>query len=51
MPVTFYIDPEIENDREGRFINQITLSYTFFEQDLVDEASLMLHTSSHMKFN
>lgn len=51
MPVTFYIDPEIENDIDGKFINQITLSYTFFEQDLVDEASAMLHTQDHMKFN
>jgi len=51
MPVTFYIDPEIENDIDGKFINQITLSYTFFEQELVDEASTILHTSDNVKFN
>ncbi len=51
MPVTFYIDPEIEDDIDGKFINQITLSYTFFEQDLVDEASMMVHTSDNMNFN
>ena len=30
MPVTFFIDPEIVNDRETKYIQEITLSYTFF---------------------
>ncbi len=34
MPVTFYVDPEIVNDLDGRFVNSITLSYTFYEIDL-----------------
>ena len=37
MPVTFYVDPEIVNDRDGKFINSITLSYTFYETDLSGE--------------
>lgn len=41
MPVTFYVDPEIVNDIEGKFVHSITLSYTFYETDLpVAQASL-----------
>lgn len=31
MPVFFYIDPEFVNDPKMEFVDQITLSYTFFE--------------------
>lgn len=31
MPVSFYIDPEIENDEEVGNLKTITLSYTFFK--------------------
>jgi len=34
MPVTFYVDPEIVEDREGQYVHTITLSYTFHEIDL-----------------
>ena len=34
MPVSFYIDPEILDDKEARNLNSITLSYTFYEIDL-----------------
>jgi cytochrome c oxidase assembly protein subunit 11 len=37
MPVTFYVDPAIVNDREGRFVRQITLSYTFHTAPLPEE--------------
>ena len=30
MPVSFFVDPEIMNDRSARSITQITLSYTFY---------------------
>ena len=41
MTVTFYVDPEIIDDREAKFVNNITLSYTFHATDLpTDQASL-----------
>ncbi|MEM8553818.1 MAG: cytochrome c oxidase assembly protein [Pseudomonadota bacterium] len=41
MPVTFYVDPEIVGDREGKYVHTITLSYTFYETDLPqDQAHL-----------
>ncbi|OUS13536.1 cytochrome c oxidase assembly protein [Rhodospirillales bacterium 47_12_T64] len=33
MPVTFYVDPEIENDPNLGDVKTITLSYTFFRDD------------------
>lgn len=39
MPVTFYVDPEIVNDREGKFVHTITLSYTFYEIDLPEDVA------------
>lgn len=37
MPVSFYVDPEIVQDREGKFLSHITLSYTFYEIDLPEQ--------------
>ena len=37
MPVSFYVDPEIVEDREAKFAKQITLSYTFYEIELPSE--------------
>ena len=37
MPVTFYVDPAIKDDADGRFVPAITLSYTFYETDLPEE--------------
>lgn len=34
MPVSFYIDPDILNDRETNYLKTITLSYTFYEKDV-----------------
>ncbi|SDD31255.1 cytochrome c oxidase assembly protein [Ruegeria marina] len=34
MPVSFFVDPEIVNDRDGKYVHTITLSYTFYEIDL-----------------
>lgn len=37
MPVTFYVDPAIVDDRDGKFVHTITLSYTFHETELPEE--------------
>jgi len=37
MPVSFYVDPEIVDDRDGKFVHTITLSYTFYEIDLPED--------------
>ena len=34
MPVSFFVDPEIVNDPDGKYVHTITLSYTFYEIDL-----------------
>lgn len=41
MPVSFYVDPEIVNDRDAKFTNSITLSYTFYEIDLPEEQAAL----------
>ena len=44
MPVSFYVDPEIMNDREAKFVKSITLSYTFYEIDLpIEKLALNSH--------
>ncbi|MCX8952003.1 cytochrome c oxidase assembly protein [Ruegeria sp. NA] len=34
MPVTFFVDPEMVEDLEAKYVHTITLSYTFYEIDL-----------------
>ena len=33
MPVFFFIDPEVLNDRQVSYVRNVTLSYTFFPTD------------------
>lgn len=53
MPVTFYVDPEIVEDRDGKYIHTITLSYTFYEIDLPEgyAAAQALEQSSDKSLN
>lgn len=39
MPVSFFVDPEIVDDRDAKFVKSITLSYTFYEIDLPEETA------------
>ena len=39
MPVVFYVDPKILDNPDGRDINEITLSYTFYPVDSSDKQS------------
>jgi cytochrome c oxidase assembly protein subunit 11 len=39
MPVTFFVDPEIVDDRDAKYTKVITLSYTFYETDLPQETA------------
>ena len=38
MPVSFYVDPELVNDRDASWIRDITLSYTFHRTEPVQAA-------------
>ncbi|WP_342078346.1 cytochrome c oxidase assembly protein [Yoonia sp. SS1-5] len=38
MPVSFFVDPAIVDDREGQYVHTITLSYTFYQIDLPEDA-------------
>ena len=42
MPVTFFVDPELVDDRDAKYTKVITLSYTFYEIDLPEETALVL---------
>jgi cytochrome c oxidase assembly protein subunit 11 len=41
MPVTFFVDPAMMDDPEGVFVHEITLSYTFYETALPEEAAAL----------
>lgn len=37
MPVSFFVHPDIVDDREGQYVHTITLSYTFYQIDLPED--------------
>ena len=39
MPLTFFVSPDMVDDRDAGHIRDITLSYTFFRQDAQKSAS------------
>jgi cytochrome c oxidase assembly protein subunit 11 len=41
MPVSFYVDPAIVDDPEGRFVHEIVLSYTFHQTPLPEEQAAL----------
>ena len=41
MPVTFYVDPAMVEDPEGKFVHEIVLSYTFHETPLPEEQAAL----------
>ena len=41
MPVSFYVDPAIADDPEGKYVSEITLSYTFHETDLPESQAAL----------
>jgi cytochrome c oxidase assembly protein subunit 11 len=48
MPVTFFVDPEIVEDRDARYTKVITLSYTFYEKDIsLEPAKFSVNTKSN----
>mgnify|MGYP003983344453 FL=1 len=51
MPVTFYVDPAIVEDRDAKYAKSITLSYTFYEIDLPQEAQAALLQPERTKIN
>jgi cytochrome c oxidase assembly protein subunit 11 len=51
MPVTFYVDPEIVKDREGKYVHEITLSYTFHTTDLPAEEQAALASPTNGAVN
>lgn len=40
MPVTFYIDPDMDQEKAMKALNTITLSYTFYESETTPEEAL-----------
>ena len=34
MPVSFFVDPAMVEDREAKYVRELTLSYTFYQIDL-----------------
>jgi len=42
MPVSFFVDPAMMDDPEGRFVHEIVLSYTFHETSLPEDQAALV---------
>lgn len=49
MPVSFYVDPQMLQDKDADHIKQLTLSYTFFPVEGQEEKSARLRASVEKK--
>lgn len=52
MPVTFFVDPDIVDDRDAKYTHTITLGYTFYQIDMPedDDTQAMLETGQSPRF-
>ena len=50
-PIYKVVIADSRRARDGKFIEQITLSYTFFKQEIVDEARLISQSLTNIKSN
>ncbi len=48
MPVTFYVDPKILDDREAGDVTDITLSYTMYPADLPDDVEAAAEATTRL---
>jgi len=46
MPVVFFVDPDIMKDGDANWIRDITLSYTFYQTELPETASIAPETGT-----
>lgn len=51
MPVTFYVDPEIVEDAEAKYVHTITLSYTFYETELPEDRQAGIQPAADTSVN
>ncbi len=51
MPVTFFVDPDMLNDKEAKYAKTITLSYTFHATDLPEDELSALTANYNKRLN